>query len=319
MTAKIAITCGDPAGVGPDIALSLARYSGRAELHVFGDRETLAQRAAQLGKSESDVDALRVTHIPTDAPVRAGIADAANAAHVLRQLDAAFDACMDGSFDALVTAPVSKRVLSEGKQAFVGHTDYFGERCGAHPVMLFVAGDLRIALLTTHLPLRAVADAITATRLSATARILTHDLQRFFGIERPRITVCGLNPHAGEGGQLGDEEATVLAPTIDRLRDAGIRIRGPVSADTAFVPRELENSDVFIGMFHDQVLPLVKHIAFDTAVNVTLGLPFARTSVDHGTAFDIAGSGRADATNLHAAVALAERMVADARRADDLE
>lgn len=310
---KIAVTTGDPAGVGPDIVLSLARYRGDAELCVLGDREVLAQRAQQLGEDVAGakrlVERLNVMHIPVDAPVRAGAPDPRNAAHVLRQLDAAADGCARGEFDAVATAPVAKDVVCAAGVQFVGHTDYFGERCGAQAVMLFVADDLRVALLTAHLPLREVADAVSVERTTTTARTLDAALRKFFGVASPRITVCGLNPHAGENGALGDEERTVLAPAVAQLRESGMDVRGPVPADTAFIPAKLGDSDAYIGMYHDQVLPLIKHLAFDSAVNVTLGLPFVRTSVDHGTAFELAGGGRADSANMHAAVGLAESLV----------
>lgn len=311
---KIAVTTGDPAGVGPDIALTLARYGGAAGLCLLGDRDVLAQRARMLGEDADIVNALNITHLPVARSVRAGEPDPRNAAHVLRQLDAAMDGCASGEFDAVATAPVAKKIICASGAKFLGHTGYFGERCGVRPVMLFVADTLRVALLTAHLPLREVADAVNGGALIETTQIVARDLRRFFGVDKPRITVCGVNPHAGEDGLLGDEERREIAPAIERLRaDHGLDVRGPAPADTAFLPDNIADNDAFIAMYHDQVLPLIKHLAFRTAVNVTVGLPFVRTSVDHGTAFELAGTGRANAENMHAAVALAEAMAVSAR------
>jgi 4-hydroxythreonine-4-phosphate dehydrogenase len=221
-------------------------------------------------------------------------------------LDQAIDGCVRREFAAMVTAPVQKSIINEGGVPFTGHTEYLAERTGAsHPVMLLAADTLRVALATTHLPLRAVSDAVTPALLDTTLSILHEDVRRLWGISRPRIAVCGLNPHAGESGHLGTEDRDVILPAIERARAAGMLVDGPLPADTVFVPRHLSNYDVVLAMYHDQGLPVLKHAGFGHAVNVTLGLPIARTSVDHGTALDLAGTGRADAGSLIAATRLA--------------
>ena len=249
---------------------------------------------------------LRVLDVPLGAPCIAGRLDTANAPHVLAMLDRAIDGCVNGEFAAMVTAPVQKSIISDAGVPFTGHTEYLAARTGAaHPVMLLAAGSLRVALATTHLPLRAVSDAITPTLLDTTLRILHDDVRRLWGISRPRLAVCGLNPHAGESGHLGTEDRDVIAPAIARARAAGMLVDGPLPADTVFVPRALSNYDVVLAMYHDQGLPVLKHSGFGHAVNVTLGLPIVRTSVDHGTALDLAGTGRADPGSLIAAARLA--------------
>jgi 4-hydroxythreonine-4-phosphate dehydrogenase len=247
-----------------------------------------------------------VLDIPLGAPCTAGRLDTANAPHVLALLDRAIDGCVSGEFAAMVTAPVQKSIISDAGVPFTGHTEYLAARTGAaHPVMLLAADSLRVALATTHLPLRAVSDAITPALLDTTLRILHDDVRRLWGISRPRLAVCGLNPHAGEGGHLGTEDRDVIAPAIARARAAGMLVDGPLPADTVFVPRALSNYDVVLAMYHDQGLPVLKHSGFGHAVNVTLGLPIVRTSVDHGTALDLAGTGRADPGSLIAATRLA--------------
>jgi 4-hydroxythreonine-4-phosphate dehydrogenase len=285
---------------------------------VIGSRALLAERARQLGLrielvpyAADDPDApranrLRVLDVPLTAPCIAGSLDPANARHVLALLDRAIAGAMGGEFAAIVTAPVQKSVINDAGVPFTGHTEYLAERTGAaHPVMLLAAGTLRVALATTHLPLRAVSDAITPALLDTTFRILHEDVRRLWGIARPRIAACGLNPHAGESGHLGREDGDVIAPAIERARRAGMLVDGPMPADTVFVPRHLSNYDVVLAMYHDQGLPVLKHAGFGHAVNVTLGLPIVRTSVDHGTALDLAGTGRADAGSLLAAATLA--------------
>jgi 4-hydroxythreonine-4-phosphate dehydrogenase len=247
-----------------------------------------------------------VLDIPLASPCVAGRLDAANAGHVLALLDRATDGCVSGEFAAMVTAPVQKSVINDAGIPFTGHTEYLAARTGAaHPVMLLAADTLRVALATTHLPLRAVSDAITGELLDTTLRILDDDVRRLWGISRPRVAVCGLNPHAGESGHLGTEDRDVIQPAIARARARGMLVDGPIPADTVFVPRTLSNYDVVLAMFHDQGLPVLKHAGFGHAVNVTLGLPIVRTSVDHGTALDLAGTGRADAGSLVAATRLA--------------
>jgi 4-hydroxythreonine-4-phosphate dehydrogenase len=249
---------------------------------------------------------LGVLDIPLAVPCVAGKLDRANSRHVMALLDRATDGAVRGEFAAIVTAPVQKSVIADAGVPFMGHTEYLAERTGArHPVMLLAADTLRVALATTHLPLRAVSDAITPALLDVTLSILHDDLGRLWGMARPRIAVCGLNPHAGESGHLGLEDRDVIAPAIERARAAGMLVDGPIPADTVFVPRALSNYDVVLAMYHDQGLPVLKHAGFGHAVNVTLGLPIVRTSVDHGTALDLAGTGRADAGSLIAAARLA--------------
>jgi len=286
------------------------------ELIVIGNRALLAERAQMLGldlplspyepNDPPRPGALRVLDVPLGAPCVAGRLDTANARHVLSLLDRAIDGAHRGEFAAMVTAPVQKSVINDAGVPFTGHTEYLAERTQArHPVMLLAAGSLRVALATTHLPLRAVSDAITPSLLDTTLGIVHADVQRLWGISRPRIAVCGLNPHAGESGHLGTEDRDVIAPAIARARAAGMLVDGPLPADTVFVPRYLSNYDVVLAMYHDQGLPVLKHSGFGNAVNVTLGLPIVRTSVDHGTALDLAGTGRADAGSLLAATRLA--------------
>ena len=301
-SSKIAVTAGEPAGIGPDLCLALAQANLPAELVIIGSRVLLAERAALLG-----VDApTQVIDIPLGAPCVPGRLDPANARHVLGMLDRAIDGCSRGEFAAMVTAPVQKSIINDAGVPFTGHTEYLADRTSApHPVMLLAAGTLRVALATTHLPLRAVGDAITPALLDTTLHILHDDVRRLWGMPRPRIAVCGLNPHAGESGHLGTEDRDVIQPAIERARAAGMLVDGPLPADTVFVPRYLSNYDVVLAMYHDQGLPVLKHAGFGHAVNVTLGLPIVRTSVDHGTALDLAGTGRADAGSLIAATRLA--------------
>ncbi len=289
----------------------------------------LDERARQLGLSVELVDylpgqvtapgRLAILDVPLAVPCVAGRLDVANARHVLALLDRAIAGAVSGEFAAIVTAPVQKSVIADSGIPFTGHTEYLAARTGAaHPVMLLAADNLRVALATTHLPLRAVSDAITPALLDTTLAILDADIRRLYGISRPRIAVCGLNPHAGESGHLGHEDGDVIAPAIQRARAAGLLVDGPLPADTVFVPRNVSNYDVVLAMYHDQGLPVLKHAGFGHAVNVTLGLPIVRTSVDHGTALDLAGTGRADAGSLVAATKLAiefaARRVPDAAR-----
>lgn len=321
--ARIALTAGEPAGIGPELIAMLAARESPAERVLVGSGDLLAARAHALGLElqlrpfdpastprAQSAGEMAVREVPLPRPVRPGQLDPANAEYVLQTLAAATDGCLDYSFDALVTAPVHKGVINEAGIAFSGHTEFLGARSGGEPVMMLVAGTLRVALVTTHLPLRAVPDAITPERIERVVTVLERDLRRHFGLARPRIAVLGLNPHAGEGGHLGTEERDVIEPTLARLRERGLDLRGPLPADTAFVPVHLEEVDAVLAMYHDQGLPVLKHAGFGHAVNVTLGLPFVRTSVDHGTALDLAGSDRADPGSLYAAFDLACRMVA---------
>jgi len=307
-TPTIAVTTGEPAGIGPELAATLVDGDWPGRIVLVGDRSLLGQRGAR------PVPEPQLLHLPLAAPCTAGRLDPANARYVLALLDAALEGCAAGRFDAMVTAPVHKGVINDAGVPFTGHTEYLAERTGTPlPVMLLVGGGLRVALATTHLPLAAVSAAVTAERLAGVLGVLDADLRTKFGIAAPRILVCGLNPHAGEGGHLGREEIEVIAPTLQRLQRAGLRLTGPVPADTAFLPERLAGHDAVLAMYHDQGLPVLKRAAFGQGVNVTLGLPIVRTSVDHGTALDLAGTGRADAGSLRAAVRLAFELCA-ARR-----
>jgi len=307
---RLALTCGEPAGIGPDICLlATAQLASRdigCDITVLGDQTLMTQRAQQLGLSFAPSD---IVHVPLREPVRPGRLDPRNARWVLELLDRAMAGCRDGTFDAIVTAPVQKSVINDAGIAFTGHTEYLADACGVkRPVMLLAADSLRVALATTHLPLASVSAAITAGLLDEVLDILHRDLSTKWDISSPRIGVCGLNPHAGESGHLGREELEVITPAIERARARGIAASGPWPADTIFTPRQLGNFDVVLAMFHDQGLPVLKYAGFGHAVNVTLGLPLIRTSVDHGTALELAGSGRADHGSLVAALELAAQL-----------
>lgn len=316
-TLPLAITCGDPAGIGPDIVLRLPEHLARTPLVVLGDRQVLQERAALLGLSVTlhdwqpgqslPADGLAVWHSPAGLAVVPGKPDPATARGTLTLLDRALHGCMAGTFAGMVTAPLAKSVICDGADPFfTGHTEYLAEHSNTERVvMMLVAGDLRVALATTHLPLRDVPDAVRSGPLTRTLEILAQDLRQHFGIPAPRILVLGLNPHAGESGHLGREEIEVIDPVLSALRARGMHLTGPLPADTAFTPRHLAGHDAVLAMYHDQGLPVLKYAGFGEAVNVTLGLPFVRTSVDHGTAFDLAGTGKADPGSLIAATRLA--------------
>ena len=324
MLPRIALTSGEPAGIGPDVCLAAAAQRLDCDLVCLGDRDLLAERARALGMSvrlrpyepvsrPHVPGTLAVEHHPLKAQAVAGRLDPRNGPYVLRLLERACDGARAGEFAAIVTAPVHKGVINEAGIPFTGHTEFFAARTGApRPVMMLATQSLRVALATTHLPLARVSAAITGELLCEVLEILDRDLARWWGIERPRIAVCGLNPHAGEGGHLGDEEIRVIAPAIARMRERGLRLFGPLPADTVFVPGVLADFDVVLAMYHDQGLPVIKHAGFQSAVNVTLGLPILRTSVDHGTALDLAGTGRADPGSMRAAIELAVRLAARA-------
>jgi 4-hydroxythreonine-4-phosphate dehydrogenase len=296
----VVVSSGEPSGIGPDICLALAGKAFPARLVVLGDRGLLADRAAALGMR---IDGLDIRHVPLRAPCVAGRLDVANARYVLDLLDVALAGCQSGEFAAMVTAPVHKGVINDAGIAFTGHTEYLAGKTGTPRVVMMLAGaGLRVALATTHLPLKDVAAAITPAELETTLRILHADLQAKFGFARPRILVAGLNPHAGEGGHMGREEIEVIEPVLDRLRAEGMDLVGPLPADTLFTKNVLAGSHAQLAMYHDQGLAVLKYAAFDEGINVTLGLPIIRTSVDHGTALDLAGSGRASPTSLFAAV-----------------
>lgn len=316
---RIVITSGEPAGVGPDACVTLAQLDWDADLVVAGDFELLAGTAAVLGlpltlerydaaqsPKPHRAGVLKVLHIPTAEPVHAGRPDVRNARYVIDMLDRACDGCSNGEFAAMVTAPVQKSTLMDAGYRFSGHTEYLAERTRtALPVMLLVSAELRVALVTTHLALADVPRAITRERLRSTLHIVNMDLERHFSLFPPRIAVLGLNPHAGEAGHLGREELDIIEPVIRELRAEGLHLLGPVPADTAFTPHFLKNVDVIVAMYHDQGLPVIKHVGFGNAVNMTLGLPILRTSVDHGTALTLARTGKADTGSLSAALALA--------------
>ena len=308
MTTPIAITTGEPAGIGPEIAVAAAAAS-RLPTVLLGDRQLLQQAAQTAGVDWPLPAWVGIEHFAAEVPVVPGRLDARNARYVLRTLDAAIDGCLGGRYRAMATAPVHKGVINDAGVPFTGHTEYLAERTGArHVVMLLVGGGMRVALATTHLPLAQVAGAITAELLAATLDVLQHDLRERFGLPRPRIGVAGLNPHAGEGGHLGREEIDIIEPALAAARARGIDAAGPLPADTLFVPAVLARFDAVLAMFHDQGLPVLKHASFGHGVNVTLGLPLVRTSVDHGTALDLAGRGCADAGSMKAALELADRL-----------
>ena len=316
----LALTAGEPAGIGPDLCIALSQQTLPCRLSVLGDIDVLRARAAQLGITVDFLDddaipentpgTLHVRHLPAAAPVTPGVLDADNSAHVLALLDAAIEGCLSGAYNAIVTAPVHKGIINDAGFAFTGHTEYLADHSGTQKVVMMLAGGgLRVALATTHLPLRAVADAITPALLDEVIRILHADLQGKFGIVRPRILVAGLNPHAGESGHLGREEIDIIEPALDRLRGEGMDLVGPLPADTLFSRIRQEPCDAVLAMYHDQGLPVLKYASFGTGVNITLGLPFIRTSVDHGTALDLAGTGRAEVGSLLAAIQVAMEMV----------
>jgi 4-hydroxythreonine-4-phosphate dehydrogenase len=320
-----ALTPGEPAGIGPDLCLLLARAAQPHALVAIASRTLLAERAQQLGLSIQLLDvgpgnwpqqpapaaSLYVWDTPLGTPVQAGQLDQGNAAYVLETLSRAGRGCLDGHFAGMITAPVHKGVINQAGIAFSGHTEFLAELTATEQVVMMLATHgLRVALVTTHLPLKDVAAAITPERLARVTRILDHDLRTKFGIARPRILVCGLNPHAGEGGHLGREEIEIIEPTLEQLRGEGIELIGPLPADTLFTPKHLEHCDAVLAMYHDQGLPVLKYKGFGAAVNVTLGLPIIRTSVDHGTALDLAGSGRIDSGSLQVALETAYQMTA---------
>lgn len=366
----IALTAGEPAGIGPDLCVLLAQQHVQMRVVVLADKALLASRAkalklplaimdyAPLADQAAPPGVLEVMHVPLAAPVQPGKLDPANSAYVLETLRQAAEGCLNGTFDAMVTAPVHKGVINDAGIPFTGHTEFLAEKTGTSRVVMMLVGGtpasseqgpaqrdvsvrehgsappdadvaaasgvasplrvapalpcggaMRVALATTHLPLRAVADAITRESLAEVIHILHHDLVSRFGIPHPRILVAGLNPHAGEGGHLGQEEIEVITPVLEALRAQGMDLRGPLPADTLFTPRLLAECDCVLAMYHDQGLPVLKHASFGGGVNVTLGLPVIRTSVDHGTALDLAGSGKAGLGSLLAALDMASAMV----------
>ncbi len=318
----IVITAGEPAGIGPELCLAVAAARDHPDFVVVSDSRLLQARAAQLNidvqlraVSSDELTAwqpvageLTVLDLPFPAAVECGSPDPANASTLLDGLKMAAQGCVDGHFAALVTAPLAKHVINDGGIPFTGHTEFLAEITGSNlPVMLLVAGQLRVALATTHLPLRDVPDYLSRSGVRQVLSILHADLQSQFGIADPEIVVCGLNPHAGENGHLGHEDEDIIAPVVRELRERGVNVRGPMPADTAFTPAAGKH-DAILAMYHDQGLPVLKYAGFGRAVNVTLGLPIIRTSVDHGTAFDLAGTGEADTGSLRAAIELAREI-----------
>ena len=325
-----ALTPGEPAGIGPDLCLLLAREQQPAALVAVASQALLLERARELGLSielisvtadnlpntPATAGSLYVWDTPLHAEVAAGQLNVQNGHYVLETLRRAGQGCRDGLFAGMITAPVHKGVINEAGIAFSGHTEFLAELTETPQVVMMLATrGLRVALATTHLPLREVADAITADRLGRVARILHADLRDKFGIAHPRILVCGLNPHAGEGGHLGREEIEVIEPALEALRAEGLNLIGPLPADTLFTPKHLEHCDAVLAMYHDQGLPVLKYKGFGAAVNVTLGLPIIRTSVDHGTALDLAGTGRVDTGSLQVAIDTALEMARSSRSA----
>jgi 4-hydroxythreonine-4-phosphate dehydrogenase len=319
---RLAITAGEPAGIGPELLIRLAASPLAANFVAIADRDLLQRAAERCGLSIELVDddaaplrtrrpgQLRIRHVALDAREVPGQPDPRNARHVLATLAEAADGCMEGRYAAVVTAPLQKSSINEAGIPFSGHTEFFAERARADVVMMLASPDLRVALATTHLPLSAVPAAITAQALERVLRIVHRELQGKFGFAVPRIGVLGLNPHAGEGGHLGREELDTIIPLLDRLRAEGMQLMGPLPADTAFVPAQRERYDAVLAMYHDQALPVLKSEAFDRTVNLTLGLPFIRTSVDHGTALDLAGTGRGDPSSMIAAARMALDLLA---------
>ena len=313
-------TLGEPAGIGADIIIQLVQQRALPMLVCVGDKAHLQARAAQIGlplilhdyPQRSDRQgSLSILHVPINNIESSGVADTANVEGVINMLDRAVDGCLSGEFSAMVTGPLHKGVINDAGVAFSGHTEYLATRCKAElPVMLLASDQLRVALATTHLPLKDVSAAITEDHLMHICRVLHHGLQQRYAIQKPRILVCGLNPHAGEDGHLGMEEIEVIIPALEKLRQEQINVVGPLPADTLFTDKNLQGADVVLAMYHDQGLPVLKALSFGRAANITLGLPIIRTSVDHGTAFDIAGSGKADISSLQVAIKVASDMVA---------
>ena len=322
LTKLIALTSGEPAGIGPDLCVQWAQQTRTEAVVVLADRNTLLQRAAQLHLPLSLRDyagqnatvscqpgELSVLHCPQAQTTMTGQLDPANAPFVLSMLDRAISGCQTGEFSAMVTAPVHKAIINQAGILFTGHTEYLAEKTQSPPVvMMLVGGGMRVALATTHLPLRAVADALSADGLRHTLLTLHHAMRTQFHIAQPRILVAGLNPHAGESGHLGDEELRIIIPVLEQLRTQGLKLQGPLPADTLFQPNHLKHADCVLAMYHDQGLPVLKYASFGQGVNVTLGLPIVRTSVDHGTALDLAGTGKSLTGSLYAALQLAAEL-----------
>ena len=318
----LAITPGEPAGIGPDLCIEYARQAHDFQLVLLADPEMILARARLLGQSVKLIEfneniqqasgsgVLYYQPIPLPEPAAPGLLNVNNARYILSTLDAAIQGCLNGTFDALVTGPIHKSIINEAGFPFTGHTEYLAQQTATDKVVMMLATDeMRVALATTHLPLKEVAQAITKNSLRQVLNILNHDLIAKFGINSPRILVCGLNPHAGEDGHLGMEELETIIPVIEQLRQEGLNLTGPLPADTLFAKKNLQQADAVLAMYHDQGLPVLKYQGFGQAVNVTLGLPIIRTSVDHGTALDLAGTGQASTGSLHYAIHIARQMI----------
>lgn len=320
------LTAGEPAGIGPDLCIQIAQTAQPCQLTVVADRNLIIERAHELGlplqTDEYDTTAIQphqagclsVLHVPVNQAVATGQLDSRNANYVLETLKQAVSSCHGGFADAMVTGPVHKGIISESGIKFSGHTEFLSELTNSQAVMMLVGGGMRVTLATTHLPLKEVSAAITAELLEKKLRIIHHDLMTRFKIEQPCIAVTGLNPHAGESGHLGREEIDVILPVLEKLRATGMNLLGPLPADTLFVPHKLKQYDCILTMYHDQGLPVLKHASFGGGVNVSLGLPIIRTSVDHGTALDLAGTGQANIGSMQAALAMALDLVSKAKR-----
>lgn len=319
---RILVTAGEPAGIGPDIVIQAAQQAWAAELVVIADPDLLIARAKQLSlpltlttvnlndiPSINPISTLKILPIKTNKAVTAGKLDVENANYVIETLKQAATLCLKNQADGIVTGPVHKGIINQAGIAFTGHTEFFAEQAQKkQTIMLFVAGHMKVALATTHLPLSAVSAAITKDHLRSTLSLLHTELKNQFQLSSPSILIAGLNPHAGEGGYLGREEIDTMTPVINDLIKQGMQLVGPLPADTIFTPKQMEKADAILAMYHDQALPVVKYASFGHAVNVTLGLPFIRTSVDHGTAIDVAGTGKADAGSMMAAISLASSL-----------
>lgn len=324
---RLALTPGEPAGIGPDLAVKIAQQPHPAQIIAIADPELLQQRAELLGlplqlvpfnsrqaAEPQPAGQLRILPVEMAQSVKPGQPDTANAHYLLETLRLATEGCLRGDFDALVTGPLHKGVINEAGIPFTGHTEYLAELCQSEPVMMLATPELRVALATTHIPLAEVSRHITTESLERVIRTLCRELTEQFAIAKPRILVCGLNPHAGEDGHLGREEIEIITPLLERLQNEGIHLVGPLPADTLFTEQNLQQADAVLAMYHDQGLPVLKHRGFGRAVNITLGLPIIRISVDHGTAFELAGSGQADTGSLETALNMATKMAISSLR-----
>lgn len=323
MRSRLALVPGEPTGIGPELVVRAAQQDWDAQLTVFGDAAVLRRAAAALslplhlhraGETPAAARSLEIVDIPHPVTAPFGRPDPANTASLIAAISRAARACIDGELDGLVTGPVHKAVINAGGITFTGTTGLLAEQAGCDVVMMLANPQMRLALQTVHLPLREVADRITPDALERTLRIVDAALRAQFGIEAPAIAVLGLNPHAGEDGHLGREELDILIPTLERLRSEGMRLTGPLPADTAFLPDKLRGFDAVLAMYHDQGLPVLKHADFANAVNITLGLPYPRVAVDHGTALELAGKGTADPSSLYAAIRTCTQLAAQRKR-----